>query len=61
MIENLFNEISKRLEFYTVVKQVSGANSATAIRLCNEIMGMKKAFQIVTGMSFTDYIANNNK
>lgn len=58
MIENLFNEIMKKLEFYAVVKKISGSKSATALRLCNEIAGMQEAFKIVTGTSFSDYLIN---
>lgn len=60
MIEKLFNEIMKKLEFYSVVQKISGSKSATARRLCNEIMGMQEAFKIVTGIPFSDYLINRN-
>lgn len=60
MIENLFNEIMKKLEFYNAIKKVAGAKSTTAIRLCHEIMGMQEAFKIVAGQSYADYLINRN-
>ena len=60
MIENLFNEIMKKLEFYGQVSKVAGAKSTTAIRLCHEIAGMQEAFKIVAGQSYSDYLVNRN-
>lgn len=60
MIENLFNEIMKKLEFYNAIAKVTGAKSATAIRLCHEIFGMQEAFKIVAGQSYSDYLINRN-
>lgn len=58
MIEQLFNEIIKKLEFYAVVKEISGSKSKTTTKLHNEIRGMQEAFRIVSGMPFYDYLTN---
>lgn len=60
MIENLFNEITNKLEFYNQVSKVAGSKSTTAIRLCHEIFGMQEAFKIISGQSYSDYLINRN-
>lgn len=59
-MKELFQAINKELQRYDELCEIIGEDHEATKMLCNEIFGMKKAFQIIAGMSYVEYLFNAN-
>jgi hypothetical protein len=55
-VELLYQTIKKETEKYTEIVELCGNDHPFAKRVCAQICGMQKAFKIVAGISYTDYL-----
>ena len=58
MVEKLFETIKHEIHKYTALEQEYGKNDPMVKHLCAQIYGMQKAFAIITGTTYTDYLLN---
>ena len=61
MVEKLFETIKHEVHKYTALEQEYGKNDPMVKHLCAQIYGMQKAFALVSGTSYTDYLINSTK
>lgn len=55
-VETLFETIKKEINNYVDMVHKFGADHPMTKRYCAQILGMQKAFEIITGTSYTDYL-----
>lgn len=55
-VENLFEAIKAETEKYVNMIHKFGADHPMSKHHCAQIFGMQKAFEIITGTSYTDYL-----
>ena len=60
-IEALYEAIKSDVQKYVALTEEYGEDDPMVRRFCAQIYGMQKAFAIVAGMSYTDYLINSTK
>lgn len=60
-IETLFKNIQHEIQKYVALEQEYGKDDPMVKRFCAQIYGMQKAFAIISGTSYTDYLINSTK
>ena len=55
-VENLFETIKSEVNKYVDMARTLGSDHPMAKRYCAQIHGMQKAFEIISGTSYTDYL-----
>lgn len=55
-IENLANAIKTETKKYLKLEELFGKDHPMTVHVGAEIYGMQKAFKIITGTSYTDYL-----
>lgn len=61
MVEKLYETIKHEIHKYVAFVEEYGKDDPMAKHLCAQIYGMQKAFALVAGMSYTDYLINSTK
>lgn len=60
-VEKLYESIKHEITKYVALEQLYGKDDPMVRHLCAQIYGMQKAFALVAGVSYTDYLINNTK
>lgn len=55
-VELLYQTIKEETQKYVEFIDMCGKDHPVAKKMCAQICGMQKAFQIVAGVSYTDYL-----
>jgi hypothetical protein len=55
-VELLYQTIREETQKYMELVDMCGKDHPMAKRVCAQICGMQKAFKIITGVSYTDYL-----
>ena len=60
-IETLFENIKREIQKYVALAEEYGNDDPMVKHFCAQIYGMQKAFALVAGVSYTDYLINSTK
>lgn len=55
-VELLYQTIREETQKYMELVDMCGKDHPMSKRVCAQICGMQKAFKIITGVSYTDYL-----
>ena len=60
-LKSLFEFIKLDIQRYVALAEEYGKDDPMVKHLCAQIYGMQMAFEIVAGISYTDYLINSTK
>lgn len=55
-VEKLYTFIKEETEKYALILAQLGENNPITKAICSQIYGMQQAFEVVAGVSYTDYL-----
>ena len=61
MVEKLYETIQREIKKYVALAEEYGSEDPMVKHFCAQIYGMQKAFTLVAGTTYTDYLINKTK
>ena len=61
MVEQLYKNIQHEIHKYVKLAEEYGNDDPMVKHLCAQIYGMQKAFALIAGISYTNYLINSTK
>ena len=58
-VEKLFEYITEETKKYVEMIETLGSDHPMARKYCAQICGMQKAFSVIAGISYTEYLINS--